>query len=52
MILFCVFMIMPSHATAATRDDGNPDGGTLNFGENGRPATLDPITSNDLSDGR
>ncbi len=48
MFLFCVFMMLPSHATAATKDDGNPDGGTLNFGEYGRPATLDPITSNDM----
>ena len=48
MILFCVFMMMPSQTAAATKDDGNPDGGTLNFGEYGRPATLDPITSNDM----
>ena len=30
------------------RDDGFPDGGRLIYGEYGRPATLDPITSNDM----
>lgn len=30
------------------RDDGFPDGGRLVYGEYGRPATLDPITSNDM----
>ncbi len=33
---------------AASRSDGNPDGGVLNYGEYGRPVTLDPITSNDM----
>lgn len=30
------------------RKDGFPDGGKLVYGEYGRPATLDPITSNDM----
>lgn len=30
------------------RKDGFPDGGRLVYGEYGRPATLDPITSNDM----
>src|SRR6185295_1351630 len=33
---------------AGTRTDGFPDGGKLVYGEYGRPATLDPITSNDM----
>jgi peptide/nickel transport system substrate-binding protein len=48
MVLFGVFMMMPITAMAATKSDGNPDGGNLNYGEYGRPATLDPITSNDM----
>jgi peptide/nickel transport system substrate-binding protein len=35
-------------ANAKPKDDGNPDGGTLNYGEYGRASTLDPITSNDM----
>jgi len=34
-------------AQAAPKADGRPDGGVLNYGEYGRPATLDPITSNE-----
>src|SRR6266540_2456530 len=33
---------------AADRTDGFPDGGKLVYGEYGRPATLDPITTNDM----
>lgn len=33
---------------AAEKKDGFPDGGRLVYGEYGRPATLDPITSNDM----
>jgi hypothetical protein len=29
-------------AGAAPKKDGKPDGGNLNYGEYGRPATLDP----------
>src|SRR5688572_6827444 len=37
------------HAAAlVSRTDGFPDGGKLAYGEYGRPATLDPITSNDM----
>lgn len=35
-------------ADAARKKDGRPDGGTLSYGEYGRPATLDPITSNEM----
>src|SRR5438093_8261790 len=34
-------------AHAAPKGDGRPDGGALNYSEYGRPATLDPITSNE-----
>jgi peptide/nickel transport system substrate-binding protein len=33
---------------AGSRSDGFADGGKLVYGEYGRPATLDPITSNDM----
>src|SRR5882672_3564054 len=34
-------------ARAAPKNDGRPDGGTLNYSEFGRTATVDPITSNE-----
>ena len=40
--------VLAAHNASASRSDGNPDGGVLNYGEYGRPVTLDPITSNDL----
>jgi len=33
---------------AGSKKDNRPDGGSLNYGEYGRPATLDPITSNEM----
>ena len=39
-------MALSLPANAAPKADGRPDGGTLNYSEYGRPATLDPITSN------
>ncbi len=39
---------MSTDAAALSKDDGRPDGGVLSYGEYGRPATLDPITSNDM----
>jgi ABC-type transport system substrate-binding protein len=47
-IFFGVFVMLLPQAGALTKDDGNPNGGALNYGEYGRPATLDPITSNDM----
>ncbi len=35
-------------AEAGRKQDNRPDGGTLSYGEYGRPATLDPITSNEM----
>ncbi len=47
-VLFSVSAMMLPHAGAVSKGDGNPNGGSLNYGEYGRPATLDPITSNDM----
>jgi peptide/nickel transport system substrate-binding protein len=35
-------------AQAGSKKDNRPDGGSLNYGEYGRPATLDPVTSNEM----
>ena len=35
-------------AEAGPKRDNRPDGGSLGYGEYGRPATLDPITSNEM----
>jgi peptide/nickel transport system substrate-binding protein len=51
MALFLISFIavsMSSQVEAESKNDGRPDGGTMNYGEYGRPATLDPITSNDM----
>ncbi len=47
-IFFLVLVMMLPQASALSTQDGNPQGGALNYGEYGRPATLDPITSNDM----
>ena len=41
-------LLAPALVVAAERSDGFPNGGKLVYGEYGRPATLDPITSNDM----
>ncbi|MGH7323828.1 MAG: ABC transporter substrate-binding protein [Candidatus Rokuibacteriota bacterium] len=38
----------PLVSPAGPKNDGRPDGGTLGYGEYGRPATLDPLTSNEM----
>ncbi|MCP4367945.1 MAG: hypothetical protein GY797_07510, partial [Deltaproteobacteria bacterium] len=48
LIFFFTFIMMVPQTWAGEKTDGKPDGGTLNYGEYGRPATLDPITSNDM----
>jgi len=48
LIFFFMFIMMAPQAGAEQKTDGKPDGGTLNYGEYGRPSTLDPITSNDM----
>jgi peptide/nickel transport system substrate-binding protein len=47
-IFFLVLVMMLPQAGAVSQKDGSPQGGALNYGEYGRPATLDPITSNDM----
>jgi len=39
---------VPAGSQAESKKDGRPDGGVLSYGEYGRPATLDPITSNEM----
>jgi len=48
IISLFVFVVMLPWAKAKPKNDGNPDGGAMNYGEYGRPTTLDPITSNDM----
>lgn len=43
-----VILALPAAGIPGNRNDGFPDGGKLVYGEYGRPATLDPITSNDM----
>jgi peptide/nickel transport system substrate-binding protein len=47
LIVGVVFTVSQS-TEAGRKKDGRADGGTLNYGEYGRPATLDPITSNEM----
>jgi peptide/nickel transport system substrate-binding protein len=46
LVFMTVTMSLP--AFAAPKKDGRPNGGSLSYGEYGRPATLDPITSNEM----
>src|SRR5262252_4836751 len=39
---------LTASGSAGSRNDSFPDGGKLVYGEYGRPATFDPITSNDM----
>jgi peptide/nickel transport system substrate-binding protein len=48
IISLFVFVMMVPQTKAKGKNDGNPDGGALNYGEYGRATTLDPITSNDM----
>ncbi|MGH2669750.1 MAG: hypothetical protein ACRDH5_11660, partial [bacterium] len=41
-------LTVPAGSQAESKRDGRPDGGILSYGEYGRPATLDPITSNEM----
>ncbi len=47
-IVVGILFFVPALGIAQSRSDGFPDGGKLVYGEYGRPATLDPITSNDM----
>ena len=50
VLLLIVATIVAASITAAAgrKKDNKPDGGSLSYGEYGRPATLDPITSNEM----
>lgn len=48
VLLVGVTYILSWPAEAARKQDGRPDGGAINYGEYGRPGTLDPITSNEM----
>lgn len=48
LVLGLALPLMGMTGSEDDRDDGFPDGGRLVYGEYGRPATLDPITSNDM----
>jgi len=47
-VVVAATLALSSPVRAGSRTDGFPDGGKLVYGEYGRPATLDPITSNDM----
>jgi len=47
MVLIALLLIATA-VHAAPKKDGRPDGGNLSYGEYGRPATLDPVTSNEM----
>ena len=47
-LVLIMSLILIAPAIAKLKRDGRPNGGMLNYGEYGRPATLDPITSNDM----
>lgn len=48
VIMAWLVLCMATTVEAIPRNDGKPDGGVLKYGEYGRPATLDPITNNDM----
>jgi peptide/nickel transport system substrate-binding protein len=48
LMLTAVMIMTASLSSAAPKNDGRPDGGVLSYGEYGRPATLDPVTSNEM----
>ena len=46
--ILAVVVGTPPVSPAGPKNDGRPDGGTIGYGEYGRPSTLDPITSNEM----
>jgi peptide/nickel transport system substrate-binding protein len=48
MVIAAVIMMGADASAAGRKKDNRPDGGTLSYGEYGRPATLDPVTSNEM----
>jgi peptide/nickel transport system substrate-binding protein len=47
-LIVAVCVAAGTFAEAGSKKDTRPDGGSLSYGEYGRPATLDPITSNEM----
>jgi len=48
LLIVAAPLAFASTIEAGPRKDGKPYGGGLSYGEYGRPATLDPITSNEM----
>lgn len=48
LLIAVILTALTLPAWAGRKKDGRPDGGVLSYGEYGRPATLDPITSNEM----
>jgi len=48
LLILAMALAMPAVSWPDSKRDGRPDGGILSYGEYGRPATLDPITSNEM----
>jgi peptide/nickel transport system substrate-binding protein len=48
LLLIVIAVMAPVVCQAGQKNDNRPNGGTLAYGEYGRPATLDPITSNEM----
>ena len=48
LLIVAVCLAAGTVADAGQKKDNRPDGGSLSYGEYGRPATLDPITSNEM----
>jgi len=48
LLIVATVIALSTTAEAGRKKDNKPDGGSLSYGEYGRPATLDPITSNEM----
>jgi peptide/nickel transport system substrate-binding protein len=48
LLIVATVIAASTTAEAGRKKDNKPDGGSLSYGEYGRPATLDPITSNEM----
>jgi len=48
LLIVATAMVLSTANGADRKKDNRPDGGSLNYGEYGRPATLDPVTSNEM----
>src|SRR5574337_1719274 len=48
LLIGALVAVVSSPIDAAHKKDSRPDGGSLSYGEYGRPATLDPVTSNEM----